>query len=134
MRLKTSIDEILAYNDAPLASSFYGLLFDQHPDLKEFFAETNMQRQQLMLTMTLQIVAYHHRTPNPAMRNFIKELGKSHQERGIAREDLSKFRDVLLMAIGRFHGNDWSDELADEWSNALDGAIELMSASTDADG
>ena len=56
MRLSESIDEILAQTDSQFANSFYQLLFKEHPELNEYFADTNMQRQKLMLTMALQTI------------------------------------------------------------------------------
>ena len=132
MRLKESIDEILAQNDSQLADSFYQRLFKAHPELSEFFVDTSMPRQKLMLTLALQTIAYNYRRPNVAMSAFLKQLGVSHRKRRIARQDLSKFRDVLLVAIEEFHGSDWSEALAAEWTAALDGAIELMNAGADA--
>lgn len=131
MRLKESIDEILAETDVRLANGFYELLFTEHPEVREFFGDTDMASQRLKLTMALQTIAYYYRRPNAAMADFIKQLGAEHRARGIPPQANSKFRDVLLVAIERFHGSDWSDQLADEWTQALDGALELMNAGAD---
>ena len=131
MRLKESIDEILARTDSQFAESFYGLLFHQHPELRKFFSETDMRVQKSKLTMALQVVAYHHRHPNAAMSDFIEHLGSMHRLLKIAPLDLFKFRDVLLAAIENFHGDNWSEALGHEWSEALDHAIELMNADAD---
>ena len=133
MRIKDSIDEILAQTDARLAKDFYNLLFNEHPELSDFFSHTNMRRQQLKLMMALQAVAYCHRRPTAAMADFFKDLGVSHRERGIPLPDFSKFRDVLMVAIQKFHGSEWSEELSIEWAAALDSAIELMKAGAKAD-
>ena len=132
MRLKESIDEILVQTNSQFADSFYELLFEQHPDLKQFFANTDMRMQKSKLTMALQVVAYQHRHPNAAMSDFIERLGKLHRERSITLLDLSKFRDILLVAIEKFHAGDWSEKLGAEWAEALDGSIKLMSAGADA--
>ena len=59
------------------------LLFEKHPELSDFFSDTNMRRQHLKLMVALQTVVYQHRRPNAAMSSFIQELGLSHRECGI---------------------------------------------------
>ena len=126
MRLKESIDEILTRTDSQFADIFYELLFEQYPELKEFFANTDMRKQKSKLTLALQVVAYQHQHPNAAMADFTEHLGSLHRERGITSQELPKFRDGLLLAFQKFHGHDWSEELGAEWAEALDKAIEMM--------
>lgn len=126
MRLKESVDEILARTDSQFADIFYKLLFKEHPELSGFFADTDMRRQKSKLTMALQVVTYQHRHPNAAMSDFTEQLGAMHRERGIPAQELFKFRNVLLLALAKFHAGDWSEGLAAEWGEALSRAIELM--------
>lgn len=130
MRLKESIDEILAQTDSQFADSFYQLLFNRHPELRPFFADTDMPVQKTKLRMALQVVAYLYRYPNAAMSNYIDQLGEMHRQLKIASQDLIKFRDVLLVAIETFHGENWSKALGHEWQEALDQAIVRMNAAT----
>ena len=61
MRLKESIDHILALEDSHLASEFYSRLFERHPELQVRFADTDWSRQRMMFMMSLQVTTYHHR-------------------------------------------------------------------------
>lgn len=124
MRLIQSIEEILTRAD--IADSFYELLFEEHPEMKPLFRSTNMKRQKVMVTLALQTIGYHYRHPNAAMSAFLQHLGETHRERGIAPQELIKFRDTMLVALANFHADDWSDELCAEWTTALDDAIGLM--------
>ena len=101
-------------------------LFQQHPDLQAFFADTDMRVQKSKLTMALQVVAYSYLHPNAAMSDFIGHLGWLHRLRHISPRDLCKFRDVLLTSLEGFHGTTWTEELGLEWTRALDKSIELM--------
>ncbi|MBP90309.1 MAG: hypothetical protein CMJ64_26990 [Planctomycetaceae bacterium] len=76
--------------------------------------------------MSLQITAYHHRTPNPTMRVYLLGLGAMHRETGVQPEDYSKWQAVLLEVLQEHHGEQWSPKLESDWEAALAGAIELI--------
>jgi hemoglobin-like flavoprotein len=126
MRLKESIDHVLAIEDSRLASDFYSRLFAQHPELQDRFASTDWSRQRMMFMMSLQITAYFHRTPNATMRKYLMGLGALHREKGVEPEDYAKWQAVLLDVLKDHHGKDWSSDLESEWAAALAEAIELL--------
>jgi len=45
---------------------------------------------------------------------------------GIGRELFPRFIDSLLMALGEYHGADWTSVLDAEWRAALDAAAQLI--------
>jgi len=126
MRLKESIDHILAIEDSRLASEFYSRFFARHPELQERFAGTDWSRQRMMFMMSLQVTAYHHRAANATMRKYLQGLGAPHREKGVQPEDYSKWQAVLLEVLKDHHGNDWSAELEADWTAAITEAIELL--------
>lgn len=126
MRLKESIDNILAITDSRLAGEFYHRLFARYPELQPFFADTDWHRQRMALMMSLQVMAYHHRVPNPTMRVYLTGLGALHQKKGIHTDDYAKWKEVLLSVLKDHHGGDWSPELEADWTVAIDDAIAIM--------
>lgn len=132
MRLKESIDHILALEDSRLAGEFYSRLFAQHPELQDRFADTDWARQRMMFMMALQVMAYHHRVPNATMSIYLEGLGALHREKGVQPEDYAKWQVVLLDVLKSHHGRDWSPELESDWNTAVAGAIELLKAGAEA--
>jgi hemoglobin-like flavoprotein len=62
----------------------------------------------------------------PAIAMYLKILGEKHREWGIPREHFPKFRAAMLATLDRFHGEDWSAELAQQWKDAIDLASHKM--------
>jgi hemoglobin-like flavoprotein len=132
MRLKESTDNILAITDSRLAGDFYHRLFARYPELQPLFADADWGRQRMALMMSLQIITYYHRVPNPTMRTYLIGLGAVHHKKGVQPEDYPKWKGVLLDVLKDHHGADWSRELEDDWTAALDEAIELMTTGSEA--
>jgi hemoglobin-like flavoprotein len=110
----------------PLAELFYMCFLNEYPEVRQFFARVNMKRQAVLLTMALQLSVQFYAKAFPAIASYLEILGEKHQDWGIPCEHYPKFREAMLLTLRRFHGDDWSRELAQQWKDAIDLASSKM--------
>jgi len=125
MNLNTSLDRILQSDDK-FGDLFYDIFFERYPEAKQYFDGTNMQRQSLVLTMSLKLMGEYHAKGYTAIEHYLQHLGTHHSDRGVPREIYPKWCDALLAALDQFHGDDWDDALAEEWRHAVDATSKAM--------
>ncbi len=125
MTLTESVSKILSRTGA-LTPQFYERFFELVPEAKSFFEATNMQHQAVVLRMALQMVEQFFTHGYEAIGEYLRVLGYKHRERGIPVELYAEWRDSLLDALEEFHGDEWNDSLADEWTGALNQSIDRM--------
>ena len=126
MDIQQSIGKILQRGEV-LADVFYAALLDCHPQIRPYFADINMRRQAVLLTMALKLVEEHYVHHYPAVRNYLKVLGHQHRERfNVPAELFQPFGDCLLEAIQKFHNGEWDQGLEAQWRSAIDEAIAVM--------
>ena len=121
MHISESIDKIL--QEGSVGKRFYDIFLTRYPEFKEFFSQTNMQRQSNLLISALVLAESHYTRPNEGFRAYLRHLGEDHQERGIAPEDYAKWKEAMLATLEDFHGADWTKELRDHWNAAIDKAV-----------
>jgi hemoglobin-like flavoprotein len=124
MNLDGSLERILRA-DHEFGDLFYDVFFEQHPDAKQYFKNTNMKSQGLMLSMSLRLIGDFHKRGFSAIKHYLQMLGTRHDDHKVPREMYPKWRDSLLVALEKFHDSDWDDSLANEWRTAID-AISLV--------
>ena len=127
MDIQESLRRILERNDS-VADLFYMIFFDQYPEVRQYFVNVNMGCQAILLTMALQMGVQYYLHSFPAMEAYLKILGQEHYRRRIGADLYPKFRAALLATLDRFHGSDWGDKLAQQWTKALELASEKMLA------
>jgi nitric oxide dioxygenase len=116
-RLRGSLRRILEKGDAA-AEVFYGLLFEHHPPLRRLFpADLTQQRAKLLATLAWVV---EHLDQRDALLPAIRDLGRRHAGYGARVEHYPIVRDLLVEAMGRTAGRDWSDALAEDWRQAID--------------
>lgn len=125
MDIHQSLQKILASDDL-FGTMFYDTFFERCAEGKEYFAGMDMQRQALVLTMALTLIAQHHTHGYAAVEQYLRHLGGRHKDRTIPGELYPQWRESMLVALERFHGDDWSETLSDEWRTAIDGVSRSM--------
>ncbi|MFN4260277.1 MAG: globin domain-containing protein [Gemmataceae bacterium] len=125
MNIKQSIHRILEQENT-LADLFYLVFLDKYPEVRRFFERVDMRRQAQVLTMVLLVLETHSTHGYPATTRYLRQLGTDHQRWGIKPELYPHFRDALLETLRRFHGSNWTPEVAGEWELAIDRAIATM--------
>ena len=126
MNLQASLHAVLERPRDRLGDIFYLIFHEQFPEVQSYFSGVNLRVQATMLMNALQIVAAHRTNLHAATAEYLKILGHRHYVRGVPADLYPKFCDALLVALERFHGNDWNPELAEEWRETLDLGIRAM--------
>lgn len=124
MKLSESVEHVVS-NESFALSGFYDRLFERYPEFEPFFSESNLQRQTAMLTMAL-IGVKQYPVLNAPARSYLEVVGSRHRSRGIPRELYDKFVEVLVEVVGEFHGDQWSESLQTQWTDALNLAVSMM--------
>ena len=125
MNIQDSLDKILNTQDV-FGEIFYDVFFDQYPEAETYFRGMDMHRQALVLTMSLKLVEEYSLNGYLAIEKYLEYLGNKHSDRGIPKELYPKWRDSMLVALKRFHGDEWTDALGSEWRLAIDGASDVL--------
>lgn len=125
MKIADSVQALLNSRDQ-VVRGFYDRFLDRHAELRHHFEQRDLELQASIVTMALVSVEAYYSHRFPATEHYLKVLGHRHYHNGIRREDFPKFRDVLLETLRDFHGEQWSDELAQEWFDAINLAVDVM--------
>lgn len=125
MDLNASLEQILNSGNA-FGKRFYEILFDRYPESKQYFNGVDMKRQELVLTMALKLIEQYYTEGYPSIEQYLQHMGTRHSDVGVPRDFYPKWRDAMLHTLEQFHGDEWSESLSDDWSEAIDRASEVM--------
>ena len=129
MDIEESLHQILE-REKLVADLFYVVFLEKYPEVRRHFINVNLRRQAVLLTMALQVVVQYYLKGFPTAEAYLKILGEEHNRRGIEPELYPKFCTALLETLSRFHFHDWSEDLAQQWEEALKlAATEMVEAS-----
>ncbi|MFE6920305.1 FAD-binding oxidoreductase [Nocardia sp. NPDC057663] len=98
-----------------LISAFYGHLFAQNPALRELFPPA-MDMMPKRLVTALQYVLDNLEDFERAQR-FLEQLARDHRKYGVEADHYDMAGRALLAALRTFHGNRWTRELHEGWSD-----------------
>ncbi|MFD4428132.1 FAD-binding oxidoreductase [Nocardia sp. NPDC058497] len=98
-----------------LISAFYGHLFAQNPALRELFPPA-MDMMPKRLMTALQYVLDHLEDFERAQK-FLEQLARDHRKYGVEADHYDMAGRALLSALRTFHGNRWTRELHEGWSD-----------------
>lgn len=125
MDIRESLQQVMNSKEL-LGAAFYEVFFEKHPNVQQYFSGVDMRRQALVLTMALMLVERYYVTSFIATERFLQYLGTQHRERGIPRELYPDWIAAMLATLERFHGTTWSEDLARQWREALQKAVDKM--------
>ena len=125
MNIHQSLELVLSSKET-FGRVFYDIFLIQHPDVKQFFANLDMDRQAVVLTNSLSHILYHYVKPTHTTRCYLKELGRRHAAFGIPRDAYPKFRRAMIESLRTVHGREWDGFLEFKWTEAFDSAIAAM--------
>ncbi len=125
MDIQGSLHRILEQKET-LADIFYLLFLADYPEVRRHFEGVNLRFQSVLLTMALMVMERNYTGSYPATAMYLKYLGARHQSWGIPEHLYASFRTALLAALERFHSQDWSASLAEQWGAAIDRATAAM--------
>lgn len=126
MEIQQSLETILQRQDE-LVHLFYDGFLKNYPEIRRYFVGVDLQRQGVLLTMSIMVMVHHYTHRYPATAAYLRVLGHQHHaRRGIPASTFPGFRACLLESLAQFHGDDWTEPLAAQWGEAIDIASALM--------
>lgn len=131
--METTFDEVLeSYHRCERSpgffDTFYEIFFAKSPEIPPKFADTDMKRQkQVVMASVLMVLRLE--SGDPVARSYVEELAEVHSRRqhNIRPELYELWLDALCETIQR-HDPQYTQELEDEWRQAMRPGIELMTA------
>jgi NAD(P)H-flavin reductase/hemoglobin-like flavoprotein len=122
-RLKQSWSLVAAHGDqVPLY--FYSTLFLTHPETRQMFP-TNMAGQRDRL-----VTALGHIVSNvdqvDQLVGFLQDLGADHRKFAVRAEHYPAVGEALLATLRHFLGDQWTEELAQDWAGAYGLVAQVM--------
>lgn len=110
-----------------LASEFYRILFERHPDFRPLFAPDRFEEQKKKIISALALIVRNLERPD-FLRAYLGGLGQMHAAYGILEAYYPAFGECLLAALESVAGGAWSNELKEAWAEAIGAVAELMIA------
>jgi hemoglobin-like flavoprotein len=101
------------------AASFYETLFTDCPEAKPLFANTDMEKQQQKLIMSLVYVVTNLRYPQE-LTKVLREMGEKHATYGAKAEHYPIVGAALLKTLATYLGEDWTPEVKQAWIDAYE--------------
>ena len=125
MDMNESLDRILHARDT-VGELFYDHFLGTHPELRHHFDGVDFKRQRVQLVTALMTVERYHMDPTPAVEQYLRYLGTKHREINIPKEEYGKWTEAMIETMARFHGDEWSSSLDEQWREAIGKATTLM--------
>jgi hemoglobin-like flavoprotein len=125
MDISESVREVMNSKEL-VGEAFYDHFFQRYPEMQQFFEKSDMRRQTLVLTMALMLVERYYITSFIATERFLQYLGTQHQARSIPRDRYPDWINTMLITLEHFHGMAWDEDLARQWREALEKAVNKM--------
>ena len=125
MDINESLDHILCAADT-LGKLFFEHFLDAHPEMRPHFQNADYARLHALLATALMVIARHYIDPEPAVEEYLQYLGRKHCEMGIRGNDYDKWGESMMASLARFHGDQWTPHLRDQWQEAIGKATKLL--------
>ncbi|MHB0956467.1 MAG: globin domain-containing protein [Pirellulaceae bacterium] len=125
MNIQDSLHQVLASKTA-FGEDFYRTFFRRCPEARVFFAGVDLERQAILLTMSLLVIEKQFAHPYAAAAEYLRYLGTKHHDRKIPKHLYAEWRDAMLETLAKFHATDWNDELQMQWYEAIELVTDLM--------
>ena len=107
------------------ASSFYENLLTTNPNLKPFFKHGDLTKQKKMLSGFLIIISKRWQQPE-ILASILKRIGGNHFRYGVRPEYFTLFKEVFLITLAKYLGENWNKEMQQAWIQAFESIIQIM--------
>ena len=100
-----------------ITNKFYEFLFNDYPQVKPLFKNSDFSKQKMNLLNSLVYIVDHLEKPEE-LSTYLKDMGRRHVRYGTEEGHYPAVGKTLLKTFAHFFGEDWTEELNREWSNA----------------
>jgi hemoglobin-like flavoprotein len=106
-------------------TKFFEILFVEFPAATRLFEKTDMDVLKPKMVKSFILVMNNLENPDQ-LRPYLRDLGVRHLGYSVKAEHNIWFRDAFLKSLEYFFGEDWTPNLAVNWSAAFDFIAEFM--------
>lgn len=107
-----------------LADRFYTRLFAQHPPLRVLFPRDLTQHKQDFAAGLRLVVKNLHQLDT--VRGTLMDIGAKQSRLNVTPGHYGIAREVLLSTLREMSGPVWSEELTQDWAEAINSVVSLM--------
>lgn len=122
--LEESLEKIRPRQEE-FAARFYQTLFSRHPEMRPYFAHTDMVKQQQMLVAALFLIVRSLEKPQ-MLAVTIKGLAERHIRYGAEVNLFPYVGEALFTTFADCLGADWTIEMKQSWINAYQTITQKM--------
>ena len=122
-RLKESFARVAAYGDE-VALFFYSHLFLNHPETRELFPVSMAAQRDKLVNALGRMVS--DVSDHDALLPFLRGLGRDHRKFGTVAEHYPAVGASLIATLKHFNGSSWTEDLADDWTEAYGVIAQVM--------
>lgn len=122
-RLRDNFAKVTAHGEE-VALFFYSDLFLRDPSLRELFSVSMSQQRSRLLNALGRIVSQVDNLDN--LVPFLRQLGRDHRKFGVTAEQYPTVGASLLATLAYFTGDEWTPELASDWTAAYTVVARVM--------
>ena len=108
-----------------VVDKFYELLFEDFPAVVPLFETVDMAVQKKALLGSL-VFTVDHLDNEEKLTDFLFNLGARHSEYGTEEAHYPAVAQTLLKTFAHFFGDDWTEELEEQWTLALNFIASVM--------
>lgn len=94
---------------------FYATLFKDYPEAKPLFKKVDMKKQKKQLAGSLAFAVKNLEDPEK-LKKALSDMGKRHVAYGTLPEHYDWVGATLLKTFAHFFGDQWTEELENEWA------------------
>ncbi|MEY8240663.1 MAG: globin domain-containing protein, partial [Cycloclasticus sp.] len=114
---------------APVAEEmigqFYTRLFERYPGVIPMFENTTQAQQVTKLVAAIKLTIENLRNPDTLV-GVLLAMGERHQGYGAEEGHYIAVRDTLLEVMQQYAGDQWTEEINDAWTGALNLIADTM--------
>lgn len=116
---------IIRLRPTEFAASFYQNLFQDYPQVKQLFANTNIEDQERkLMTALVAIVSNIRHLTN--LEKLLEHLGERHLKYGVRLEHYQMLGSTLIKTLESYLEEDWNLEVKQVWTQAYQTIVKLM--------
>jgi hemoglobin-like flavoprotein len=101
-----------------VVTHFYSTLWTDYPESRALFAKVDMERQKKQLIASLVYIVDHLSEPE-RLQSYLEAMGERHARYGTEDIHFEWVGASLLKTFAYFFGDQWTDELAGQWTLAI---------------
>jgi len=125
VELLESSFELLAPVAEEMIGAFYSLLFERFPGVIPMFDKTTQAQQVTKLVAAIKLTIGNLRNPEKLV-GALQAMGERHQAYGAEAAHYQAVNDTLLEVMQQYAGNNWTNEVNDAWTGALNLIADTM--------